>query len=123
MRRLCANKTKLYRLVAGFEPLPPMRKVTFVKAYRQPGYWLRWGDGEGMLCKAFLDTCAGKPLLSIEKEEFCGPARSRVVHGLNVDDLARRGMVEEIATKEERRRAEAAKRGDSDFGKRRKEDG
>lgn len=104
MLRLCANKTKLYKLVAKFEPLPPMHRVTFIKAYRQPGYWLRWGDGNGMLCKAYLDTCAGRPLLSIEKEEFCGPARSRVVHGLSVDDLTRRGMVEEFVTAAERKK-------------------
>ena len=47
----------------------------------------------------------GKPRLVIRKQEFCGKITSRVVHGLNVDDLARRGMVEEIVTAAEMKKA------------------
>lgn len=104
MRRLTANKTKLYKLVAEFESLPPMRRTTFTKAFRQPDYFLRWADSDNNLCTAYFATVMGKPRLVISKQEFCGKVTSRVVHGLNVDDLASRGMVEEIVTAEERKR-------------------
>lgn len=104
MRRLTANKTKLYKLVAEFESLPPMRRVTFIKSYRRTDYWLRWGDKDGLMCEAFFATCGGRPVLLIKKREFCGNVISRVTHGLDVDDLYRRGMVEEIVTAAERNR-------------------
>lgn len=106
MRRLTANKTKLYKLVAEFESLPPMRRTTFTKAFRQPDYFLRWADSDNNLCTAYFTTVMGKPRLVIGKQEFCGKIISRVVHGLNVDDLARRGMVEEIVTAAERNRGQ-----------------
>ena len=106
MFRLKANKTSLYKLVGTYEALPPMRRVTITKAYRVPGWWLKWTDADGLLCMAFFSTCMGKPLLAIEKKEFCGPQVSRVVHGLDEKDLLERGMVEEFTTAAERRRAE-----------------
>ena len=101
-----ANKTSLYKLVAEYEDLPPMRQVTITKAYRSPDWWLKWTDADGLLCMAFFATCLGKPLLSIEKKEFCGPQVSCVVHDLDAKALLERGMVEEITTAAERKRAE-----------------
>lgn len=106
MRRLTANKTKLYKLVAEFESLPPMRRTTFTKAFRQPDYFLRWADSDNNLCTAYFTTVMGKPRLVIRKQEFCGKITSRVVHGLNADDLARRGMVEEIVTAADQNRGQ-----------------
>lgn len=106
MFRLKATKTSLYKLVGVYEDMPPMRQVTITKAYRTPDWWLKWTDVDGLLCVAFFSTCLGKPLLAIEKKEFCGPQVSRVVHGLDTKDLLERGMVEEFATAAERRRAE-----------------
>lgn len=106
MLRLTANKTKLYHLVKKFEPLPPMGRTEFRKAYRSPDYWLRWTD-DGLWCEAFLSTCVGKPMMSIDKGEFCGQRVSRVVYGLDIEDLKARGMVEEFTSAVERRRAEA----------------
>lgn len=104
MRRLTANKTKLYRLVSEFEPLPPMRRVTFIKSCRRTSYWLRWDDRNGVMCEAFFAPCGGRPVLLMKRREFCGKVISSVAHGLNVEDLARRGMVEEIVTKAEQNR-------------------
>lgn len=95
MRRLTANKTKLYKLVAEFEPLPPMRRTTFVKSYRRSSYWLRWDDKDGLMCEAFFAACGGRPVLLVKKREFCGEEIHSVVHGLDMADLTRRGMVEE----------------------------
>ena len=103
MLRLKANKTSLYKLVGEYEDLPPMRQVTITKAYRVPGWWLRWTDAAGLLCVAFFDTCMGQALLSIEKKEFCGPQVSRVVHDLDAKGLLERGMVEKFTTAAERR--------------------
>jgi len=102
---LTANKTKLYKLVAEFEPLPPMRRVTFIKSYRRTSYWLRWGDRNGIMCEAFFAPCGGRPALLIKKRAFCGKVISSVTHGLNVEDLAHQGMVEEIVTKVERQKS------------------
>ena len=71
-----------------------------------PDWWLKWTDADGLLCVAFFATCMGKPLMAIEKKEFCGPQVSRVVHELDAKDLMERGMVEEITTAAERQRAE-----------------
>lgn len=103
MFRLKANKTSLYKLVNTYEDLPPMRRVEFTKAYRTPDWWLKWTDADGLLCEAFFFTCMGKPLLSIDKKEFCGPQVSRIVHTLDTKDLLERGMVEKSTTAAERR--------------------
>lgn len=108
MLRLRATKTSLYRLVSDYEILPPMRRVRLTKAYRTPDWWLKWTDADGLLCVAFFSTCMGKALLSIEKKEFCGPEVSRVVYGLDLEDLRSRGMVEEYVTAAERRRIQKA---------------
>lgn len=113
MRRLTANKTKLYRLVAEFESLPPMRRTTFTKAFRQPDYFLRWADSDNNLCTAYFTTVMGKPRLVIGKQEFCGKITSRVVHGLNADDLARRGMVEELGANNDKHGTNHAERTDA----------
>lgn len=104
MLRLKATKTSLYKLVRDFEPLPPMRRTQFTKAFREPDYWLEWRDAGGLWCKAFLSVCGGSALLAVTRKEFCGPERSRVVHGLGLPELRKRGMVEEFTTAAERRR-------------------
>ena len=106
MLRLKANKTSLYKLVAAFERLPPMRRVTVTKAYRAPDWWLKWTDADGLLCVAFFSACMGKALLSIEKRKFGGPQVSRVVHTLDAKDLLERGMVENFTTAAERCKTE-----------------
>ncbi len=106
MFRLKANKTSLYQLVGTYEALPPTRQVTITKAHRTPAWWLKWTDADGLLCVAFLATCLGKPLLSIEKKEFGGPLVSRVVHDLDAKALLERGMVEKFTTAAERQQAE-----------------
>lgn len=98
MLRLKANKTSLYKLVHDYEPVPPMRRTQFTKAFRDPDYWLEWADACGLWCKAFFSTCGGKPLLSITKRDG-GEEVSRVVHGLTLSDLLERGMVEKITTR------------------------
>lgn len=105
MFRLKANKTSLYKLVSAYEELPPMRRVELKKAPGTPDWWLKWTDADDLLCVAFFSTCMGKPLLSIDKKEFCGPQVSRMVHDLDTRDLLERGMVEEFTTAAERRAA------------------
>ena len=106
MLRLKATKTSLYKLVHDYEPLPPMRRTRFTKAYREPDYWLEWADADGLWCRAFLSSCGGSALLAVTRKEFCGPEHSRVVYGLGLPELRRRGMVEEFTTAAERRQAE-----------------
>lgn len=95
MLRLKATKTSLYKLVHYYEPLPPMGRTQFTKAFREPDYWLEWTDACGLFCKAFLSCCGGKALLSIAKRDG-GKAVSCVVHGLELSDLLERGMAEEF---------------------------
>ena len=104
MLRLKATKTSLYKLVHDYEPLPPMRRTRFTKAYREPDYWLEWADADGLWCRAFLSSCGGSALLAVTRKEFCGPEHSRVVYGLGLPELRRRGKVEEFTTAVERRR-------------------
>lgn len=110
MLRLKATKTSLYKLVSGYETLPPMRRTTFTKASRQPDYWLEWASAGGLWCKAYLAAGLVRPLLSITRKEFGGPEVSRVVYGLDMDELRRQGMVEEHITAAERRRMEEGSR-------------
>lgn len=96
--RIKATKTSLYKLVAEYITLPPMNKVRFTKAYRSPSYWLEW-SANGIYFRAYLSTCGGGPLLSIEAKDYdeeSGQYKtiSRVVHKLTVDDLRGRGMIE-----------------------------
>lgn len=105
MLRLKATKTSLYKLVSDYEKLPPMCRVRFTKAPRQPDYWLEWWDSGGLWCKAYLAAGLGRAVLSITRKEFCGPEVSCVVYGLSVKDLEMRGMTEEYVTRVERRRA------------------
>lgn len=95
--RLKATKTSMYRLVGDYEDLPPMRRTTFTKAYRQPDFWLRWRDADGMACKAFLAAYAGRLVLSITKEQEYGDPEYRA-YTLSVGDLRKRGMIEEQPT-------------------------
>ena len=104
MLRLKANKTSLYKLVAGFTPLPGIRRVDFAKAPGTPDYWLEWATGDGY-AKALLSTIMGRPLLSITIRDVDGSQLSYEVHNLSVDGLRDRGMVEEFTTAMERRRA------------------
>lgn len=92
--RLKATKTSMYALVSAYEDLPPMRKAAFTKAYRYPDYWLRWRDANDMACKAFLAACAGRPVLSITKEQEYGKPEYKA-YTLSIDDLRKRGMIEE----------------------------
>lgn len=105
MLRLRATKTSAYKLVSDYEKLPPMRRVRFTKAPRQPDYWLEWQDSGGLWCKAYLAAGLGRAVLSITRKEFCGPEVSRMVYGLSLKDLGARGMTEEYVTAAERRRA------------------
>lgn len=105
MLRLKANKTSLYKLVSDYKKLPPMRRVTFTKAPRQPDYWLERTDADGLRCKAYLAGGAGRSLLAITRKEVGGPEVSRVVYSLELEGLRERGMVEEFTTAAERRRA------------------
>lgn len=99
MYKLKANKTSLYKLVAEYEPLPSMRRVMFTKTPRQPSYWLEWEDDKGLWCKAYLASCLGKPLLTIEKKEFGGPQVFHVTYNPTQAYLLERGMLEEIPVK------------------------
>ncbi len=89
MLRLKANKTALYRLVSGYETLPPMRRTEFVKAHRQPAFYLKWWD-RGTPCYAYISASLGKAVLLIAH----GPASYTRV--LSIDDLRSRGMVEGV---------------------------
>lgn len=109
MLRLKATKTSLYKLVAEYTTLPGIRRVEFVKAYREPDFWLKWrteGDQVGDYAEAFLAACLGKPQLSITVRDFDGHEVSRVVHTLTVEQLRERNLLENFTTAAERRRAE-----------------
>lgn len=104
MLRLKASKTSLYKLVADFTPLPGIRRVDFIKAFRTPEYWLEWVTDDGY-AKAFLSVCAGRPVLSITVRDVDGSQISNETRNLSVDLLRDRGMVEEFTSAAERRRA------------------
>lgn len=108
MLRLKTNKTKLYKLISSYAELPPMKKVTFWKAFGVPDYWLEWTEAGGLRCNAFLCACMGTPLLAIEKKEIYGRPVSRMVHMLDLKDLQVRGMVEDVTTAADRRKRRAA---------------
>lgn len=102
--RLKANKTSLYGLVATYKPLPGMRRVDFQKASGRPDYWLEWTTDDGHM-KAFLFSSLGCPILTITAHDVTGGQLYHEVHRLSVEGLRERGMVEEITTDMERRRA------------------
>lgn len=108
MLRLKANKTSLYKLVAGYvDDMPPMRTGTeFIKHYRTQDYALEWITKDWNRAHAFFSTCMGHPLLSIEVRDDDGHTVSRTVHKVDLADLRKRGMVEEFTTAAERRRME-----------------
>lgn len=106
MFRLKANKTSIYKLVAEYVDLPPMRKTEFIKHYRAPDYALDW-TAPTMTGHAFFSTCLGRPLLAIEfKDHESGRTVNRTTYNLTVAGLRERGMVEEFTTAAERRRIE-----------------
>lgn len=102
--RLKANKTSLYSLVASFTQLPGMRRVDFQKASGRPDYWLEWTTDDGHT-KAFLSSAMGHPVLTITTHDAAGGQLYHEAHRLSVEGLRERGMVEEITTAMERRRA------------------
>lgn len=105
MLRLTANKTKLYTLVAAYvDNLPQMRKTKFIKFPRTPDYALNWITPEGNRNGAFLSSCMGFPLLTIDYRN--GENVRRVTHTMDLQELRVRGMVEEFTTAAERRRIE-----------------
>lgn len=108
MLRLKANKTSLYKLVAGYvDDLPPLRTGTeFTKYPRTPGYALEWITKDWKRARALFSTSMGRPLLSIEIRDDDGNTISRVVHKIAPADLQDRGMAEEFTTAAERRRLE-----------------
>ena len=107
MLRLKANKTSLYKLVAEYTDLPPMRSGTeFIKHYRTRDYSLNWITAEWNCAHAFFSTCMGRPLLAIEiRDGDTGKTVSRSTYNLDLRGLRDRGMVEEFTTAMERRRA------------------
>lgn len=109
MLRLKANKTSLYKLVAKYEKLPAMVRTEFIKAPRNPDYFLRWTEQHEnvfLRCEAFLAACLGKAKLTIEKKYPDDWRESRVTYGLELESLLERGMVEKFTTAAERRQAE-----------------
>lgn len=100
MLRIKATKTSLYRLVQQktaktlWVKLPPMRKVRFWKALRQPDYFLDW-YGEGYSYRAFLAAVGGSPLLTIERYGE-GEQDNRQVIRLTLEELREQGMIEYI---------------------------
>ena len=103
MFRLKTNKTKLYQLVAEYEAMPPVRRVTFSKAYRRPDYRMKWTDKHGLRHEAYFAAVGGRGKLSITAFDDAGTEVSRVVYTLDAKDLLERGMVEEFTTAAERR--------------------
>ena len=108
MFRLKANKTSLYKLVAEYaDDLPPMRTGTkFSKSFRTPDYTLEWITKDWNHARAFFSACMGCPLLFIEIRDGDGRAVSRIGNKMDLEDLRKRGMVEEFTTAAERRRLE-----------------
>ena len=93
--RLKATKTSLYKLVGEFVELPGIRKVYFTKEPRYRDYWLEWGTATGY-AKAFFATCLGCPLLSVTVRDVDGKQLSYKVYRPSVEELQKRGMVEEM---------------------------
>ena len=104
MLRLKANKTSLYNLVATYKPLPGMRRVDFQKANGRPDYWLEWTAGDGPT-QAVSTFSMGCPILTITTHDAAGGQLYHEAHRLSVEGLRERGMVEEVTTAMERRRA------------------
>ena len=84
-RRLKATKTSLYKLVAEYADLPPMKQTDFRKALRCRSYWLHWGD-----CTAYLSASCGCVILTISGE-------NRTVYRQTLAVLRARGMIEEVS--------------------------
>ena len=102
MIRLKTNKTKLYKLVADYETLPSMCRVTFTKAHRRPEYWLEWVEAGGLRCKAYFAAIGGRAKLLITKRELGGQEASRVACIVDARQLIERDMVEEFIPAKER---------------------
>lgn len=97
MLRLTANKAKFYELVAEYDDLPSVSRVKFTRSPLKACYWLKW-EHDGTLCEAMLSMNGERPRLLIRKKELCGKLISRTVYAQDVDDLARRGLVENGGT-------------------------
>lgn len=107
MLRLTANKTKLYKLVADYETLPPRRRVTFTKAHRRPEYWLEWVEIGNLRCKAYFAAIGGRAKLLITKRELGGQKVSERVYTVGSLNLMDRKMLEEFIPAKERYGVEA----------------
>lgn len=107
MLRIKTSKTKLYKLVREYEPLPPMKRTTFAKTDRRASYRLKWpGRGRCWRCEAYISVVVGYPKLTITKKDIDGMEISRLVYTLDINELIDRGMVEEFHPAAERRRME-----------------
>lgn len=111
MLRLTANKTKLYKLVADYETLPPMSRVTFTKAHRRPEYWLEWSEFQvetgDLRCKAYFAAIGGRAKLLITKRELGGQKVAERVYTVGSLNLKVRKMLEEFIPAKERYGVEA----------------
>ncbi len=103
MKSLKANKTTLYNLMRDMARdldwlfIPALRKVTFEKAYRRPNFFLRWRNDDGTHSQAFFCACLGCATLAIELHDMDGQQLHRVVYNPSIDNLMKRGMVEDIS--------------------------
>lgn len=108
MQKLRACKSSLYELVAQYvHNLPPARNGTVFKKFRRGSeYALEWITPEWNCGYAFFSCCLGNPILTIEiKSSDTGRIVQRSTYRLRVSDLKARGMIVEVTTEIERRRA------------------
>lgn len=95
---ITANKTKLYKLVAERENLPPMKETTFMKLFRRRSYWLWWRNEDARDMEAYFSAGGGRPILIVSRR-WPGPHGDEAMnHRLTVEDLRARGMIEELPT-------------------------
>ena len=103
MKRLKANKTTLYNLVRDMAQdldwihIPSLRKVSFVKVYCRPDFVLRWRNVDGTHFQAFLCVCDGNAILTISLNDVDKYLLYCIVYHQPIDNLMKRGMVEDIS--------------------------
>lgn len=90
-----ANKTKLYKLVAEHESLPPMKNTDFSKLTRNRAYWLEWWSEGSPTMEAYLTVSAGIASLRIGRKYRLPGDPDPVFYRLTIEDLRARGMLEE----------------------------
>jgi len=98
MQVIKATKTSLYKLVSTYKPLPRMKETEFTKQRRGRACWLNWRV-DGVCYVAYLAACVGRALLVISKYEPSHIPQNEYFK-IEVNDLHKRGMIEELATRE-----------------------